>query len=74
MKKLVTFVFAAVLSLAVLNVMASDKTSKKTKASKKVNTVKAVSQNNLPKTVKTPDGKVRTVKAIKLSDLKKLKQ
>jgi len=74
MKKIVTFVFAAVLSLAVLNVMASDKTSKKTKTSKKVKTVKAVSQNNLAKTVKTPDGKVRAVKAIKLSDLKKLKQ
>jgi len=68
MKKLITFVFATVLSLAVLNVMAFDKNSKKAKANKKI---KAVSQNNMSKTVKTPDGKVRTLKAVTLEELNK---
>jgi len=75
MKKIVTLVFAAVLSLAVLNVMASDKKSKKAKMNKKVKVVNLVNkQVNNKLNSKTPEGKVVKSKVITIENLRKLKQ
>jgi len=75
MKKLVSLVFTVVLSLAVFNVMATDKNSKKTKASKKVKVVKSVKQvNNTLLYAKSKDGKVTQLKAVTVADLKNKRQ
>jgi len=68
MKKIISLVFTVVLSLAVLNVMAIDKNSKKVKTNKKLKTVKNLNQ------FKTPDREVKQSKAITIADLKKIKQ
>jgi len=72
MKKIITLVFAAVLSLAVVNVMASDKNDKKSKSSKKVkvNKTMVVKEVNLNT---AENAKKRSIKAITLDDLKKIK-
>lgn len=77
MKKLISLVFTLVLSLAVLNVMAIDKNSKKLNNNTKLKTVKSTNKtksfNSLTQ-AKTPDGKIRVLKAVTIDDLKKIKQ
>ncbi len=73
MKKIVSLVFTVVLSLAVLNVMATDKNNKKSKASKKVKTTVVKKAIGIQYAT-SPDGKVTKHKAITIADLKKIKQ
>jgi len=69
MKKLVTLVFTGFLALAVLNVSAFDKNSKKVKSSKKAKVKSAVQKASL-----ATDNKSKKSKVITIADLKKLRK